>query len=196
MDYSLENLGPERFQQISQALLSRAFPSIQCFPVGQPDGGRDAISFRALNASRETIVYQVKFVRRPLAEKEPHKWLQKTVEGEAPKVQALVPKGATQYYLLTNVPGTAHLESGSIDSVQRVMDEQLPIPAQCWWREDINRRLDDAWDIKWSYPDVLSGPDILRLIIETGLSDDATRRTAAIRTSLRDQFETRQGCSL
>ena len=189
MNYSLENLGPERFQEICQALLSRAFPSTQCFPVGQPDGGRDAVSYSALHASREVIVYQVKFVRHPLAEKEPHKWLKKTVEAEAPKVQALVPTGATKYYLLTNVPGTAHLESGSIDSVQRVLDEHLPIPAQCWWRDEINRRLDDAWDIKWSYPDVLSGPDILRLVIETGLPDHASRRTAAIRASVRDQFD-------
>ena len=189
MDYSLENLGPERFQEFCHALLSRAFPNTQCFPVGQRDGGRDAVSYSELHTSREIIVYQVKFVRRPLAEKEPHKWLQKTVEDEAPKVQALVPKGATKYYVLTNVPGTAHPQSGSIDSVQRMLDEQLPIPAQCWWRDDINRRLDDAWDIKWSYPDVLSGPDILRLVIESALPDDALRRTAAIRTCVRDQFD-------
>ena len=69
------------------------------------------------------------------------------------------------------------------------MDEQLPIPAQCWWRDDINRRLDDAFDIKWSYPDVLTGPDILRLVIETALPDDASRRTTAIRACVRDQFE-------
>ena len=189
MDYSLENLGPERFEEICHALLSRAFPSTQCFPVGQRDGGRDAVSYSAPQASREIVVYQVKFVRHPLAEKEPHKWLKRTVEAEAPKVHALVPKGATKYYLLTNVPGTAHPESGSIDAVQRVLDEQLPIPAQCWWRDDINRRLDNAFDIKWSYPDVLSGPDILRLVIETALSDDASRRTTAIRACVRDQFE-------
>ena len=189
MDYSLEQLGPERFQKICHALLSRAFPSTQCFPVGQPDGGRDAVSYGEPPASHDIIVYQVKFVRHPLAEKEPHRWLTRTVAAEAPKVQALVPKGATKYYLLTNVPGTAHPESGSIDSVQRVLDDQFTIPAQCWWRDDINRRLDDAWDIKWSYPEVLSGPDILRLVIETGLSDDASRRTAAIRACVRDQFD-------
>ena len=105
MDYSLEQLGPERFQQICHALLSRAFPNTQCFPVGQPDGGRDAVSYGAPPGSRDFIVYQVKFVRRPLAEQEPHRWLTRTVEVEAPKVQALVPKGATNYYLLTNVPG-------------------------------------------------------------------------------------------
>ena len=189
MDYSLENLGPERFQEICHALLSRAFPSTQCFPVGQRDGGRDAVSYSALRSSREIVVYQVKFVRHPLAEKEPHKWLEKTVEEEVSKVRALVPKGATHYYLLTNVPGTAYPESGSIDSVQGMLDEKLPIPAQCWWRDDINRRLDDAWDIKWSYPDVLSGPDILRLVIEAALSEDASRRTSAIRACVRDQFE-------
>ena len=189
MDYSLENLGPERFQEICHALLSRAFPSTQCFPVGQRDGGRDAVSYITRHASRELIVYQVKFVRHPLAEKEPHKWLKRTVEAEAPKVHALVPKGATTYYLLTNVQGTAHPESGSIDAVQHVLDEQLPIPAQCWWRDDINRRLDDAFDIKWSYPEVLSGPDILRLVIETALPDDASRRTTTIRACVRDQFD-------
>ncbi|MXW36940.1 MAG: NACHT domain-containing protein [Acidobacteria bacterium] len=189
MDYSLEQLGPERFQQICHALLSRAFPNTQCFPVGQPDGGRDAVSFSAPAGSRDLIVYQVKFVRRPLAEKEPHRWLTKTVETEAPKVQALVPKGATKYYLLTNVPGTAHPESGSIDSVQSVLDDQFSIPAQCWWRDDINRRLDDAWNIKWAYPEILSGPDILRLVIETGLSEHASRRTAAIRACVQDQFD-------
>ena len=81
MDYSLENLGPERFQEICHALLSRAFPTTQCFPVGQRDGGRDAVSYSALHASREIIVYQVKFVRRPLAEKEPHKWLKRNRRG-------------------------------------------------------------------------------------------------------------------
>ena len=43
MDYQLENLGDERFQQLCQALLVREFPDVQCFPVGMPDGGRDSI---------------------------------------------------------------------------------------------------------------------------------------------------------
>ena len=42
MDYPLENLGPERFQQFCQALLAKEYPDMQCFPVAQPDGGRDA----------------------------------------------------------------------------------------------------------------------------------------------------------
>jgi hypothetical protein len=73
MDYPLENLGPERFQQLCQALLAKEFPRVQCFPVAQPDGGRDAVSYH--EGSRKFMVFQVKFARKPLAETDPHKWL-------------------------------------------------------------------------------------------------------------------------
>ena len=39
MDYPFENLDPERFQNLCQALLTKEFPHVQCFPVAQPDGG-------------------------------------------------------------------------------------------------------------------------------------------------------------
>lgn len=48
MDYLFENLGPERFQHLSQALLAREHRDVQCFPVAQPDGGRDAIALSCL----------------------------------------------------------------------------------------------------------------------------------------------------
>ncbi len=188
MDYQLENLGPERFQEVCQSLLARAFPRTQCFPVAQRDGGRDAISY-VQDSSGDFLVYQVKYVRRPEALESPHEWLIKVVREEAPKLRELVPKGASQYVLLTNVAGTAYPESGSIDTVQEILGKNLDVPAQCWWRDDINRRLDDSWNIKWSYPEILSGPDILRFIIQNGLGEDAERRTSALRTYLRDQFE-------
>lgn len=189
MDYLLENLGPERFQEICHALLVKAFPKTQCFPVGQRDGGRDATAFYTDCESNEFIVFQVKFVRKPLAEDAPHDWLKKIVEEEAPKVQKLIQSGAKEYYLLTNVPGTAYPESGSIDTVQSTFQKFLSIPAQCWWRDDINRRLDDSLNIKWAYPEILSGPDILRLIVQNGLTEDSERRTSAIRAFLRDQYD-------
>ena len=188
MDYLLENLGPERFQELCNALLAKAFPRTQCFPVGQADAGRDALLIYAAD-SEDFIVFQVKFARKPLAIKNPHRWLTAIVKAEAPKLQQLIPKGAKEYYLLTNVPGTAFPGSGSIDTVQRILAQHVDIPAHCWWRDDVNRRLDDAWDIKWSYPDILSGPDILRVIVEKGLEEDAERRTSAIRAFVRDQFE-------
>jgi len=189
MDYLLENLDPERFQEICHALLTKAFPKTQCFPVGQRDGGRDAVTFLGGEESNDFIVYQVKFVRNPRLMKDPHDWFRKMIKEEGPKVRDLIPKGAREYYLLTNVPGTAFPATGSIDAVQQILNEHIGIPAQCFWRDDLNRRLDDAWDIKWSYPDILSGPDILRYIVENGLKEDAERRTSAVRAFLRDQFD-------
>ena len=54
MDYPLENLGPERFQQFCQALLVKEYPRVQCFPVAQPDGGRDAVSHYVVLQRLET----------------------------------------------------------------------------------------------------------------------------------------------
>lgn len=189
MDYQFENLGPERFQEFCQALLVKHFPKLQCFPIAQPDGGRDAISFFQQNASEKFLVFQVKYVRRPLEVEDPHKLLFDFVEGEASKVAKLIPKGAVEYYLLTNVPGTAHLDVGAIDKVQKIFNEHLKIPAQCWWRADLSRRLDDAWNLKWAYPELLSGTDFLRLMVEVGSDAQVERRTRVIKAFLRDQYD-------
>src|SRR5437773_2725150 len=60
MDYPLENLGPERFQQFCQALLAKEYPDMQCFPVAQPDGGRDAVSYHFAEGVSNFSVFQVK----------------------------------------------------------------------------------------------------------------------------------------
>src|SRR5947199_146229 len=44
--YHYETLGDERFQELCQSLLTATFPNIQCLPVGQPDGGREAYCWR------------------------------------------------------------------------------------------------------------------------------------------------------
>ena len=115
MDYQFENLGPEKFQEFCQMLLARGFPKLQCFPVGQSDGGRDALAYYLEGKNDEFIVFQVKYVRKPQAEQAPHKWLLGIIEEEMNKAKALIPKGAKEYYLVTNVPGTAYPESGSIE---------------------------------------------------------------------------------
>lgn len=189
MDYPLENLGPERFQQLCQALLAKEFPRVQCFPVAQPDGGRDAISYYPEGGGDKFMVFQVKYARKPLSETEPHKWLAAIVEDEAPKVRDLIPRGAVRYVLMTNVPGTAHLDKGSIDKLNSLLAEKVGVPSSCWWRDDISRRLDDAWDLKWAYPDIMAGPDFLRAIIESGLSEHRERRSSAIRAFLRSQYD-------
>jgi hypothetical protein len=190
VDYPLENLGPERFQQLCQALLAKEQPDVQCFPVAQPDGGRDAISYYPPSRRGKFAVFQVKFARKPFAEADPHKWLTAVVEGEAGKLKELIPQGAARYYLITNVPGTAHPSVGSIDRVNEELSTALDVPSMCWWRDDVNRRLDNSWSIKWIYPEIMTGPDFLRVLIETGLSEHRERRSSTVRAFLRHQYET------
>ena len=188
--YPYEQLNDESFQQLSQSLLIREFPGLQCFPVGQPDGGRDAIArhFEALPDASGFIVFQVKFARSELGPSEARKWLIKTLNKELPKVLDQIRKGAQRFVLVTNVPGTAHPDVGSIDKLQALLNEHIPIPAQAWWRDDIDRRLDDAWDLKLSYPVLFSGTDFLRLMIEATPSEGRERRRNAISAFLSDQF--------
>lgn len=189
MQYQLENLGPEKFQELCQSLLIKERPSIQCFPVGQPDGGRDAIAYFDEGAGGEFVVYQVKYSRRPSAIKDPLEWIDRAVTKELHKVEALAEHGAREYCLITNLSGTAHLDVGLIDKVNRLLAEKLPVAAQCWWREDISRRLDDAFDLKWVYPEIMSGPDALRMIIEGGRSEDARRRALVIQSFVVAQYQ-------
>ena len=51
--YPYEQLDDESFQHLSQSLLVKEFPGLQCFPVGQPDGGRDA-TFRLFKPASDT----------------------------------------------------------------------------------------------------------------------------------------------
>jgi hypothetical protein len=188
VDYPLEELGPEGFQQFCQSLLVKEFPKLQCFPIAQPDGGRDGLTYLQESGNAKFMVFQVKFARKPLAEKDPHKWLSAIMEEEAPKIQKLIPRGASRFLLLTNIPGTSHLDAGSIDQVKAIMEKAIPIPSDCWWRDDLNRRLDNSWDLKWSYPALMRGPDLLRAVIESGLTEQKERRESAIRAFMRHQF--------
>lgn len=189
MDYQFENLGEDRFQHFCQALLTAEFPDVQCFPIRQPDGGRDALTRFFSSAGTSTIVFQVKFVRRPQAVEDPWKWVTDTMEKELPKVEKLIPRGAEKYILLTNVPGTAHLDSGSIDKVHDLVSEHVSIPGQCWWRDDLNRRLDRLPDLRWAYSELVSGPDVLKMLLESGLQERLEQRMLALRAYLLDQFE-------
>jgi hypothetical protein len=190
VDHQLENLGPERFQQLAQALLVLEFPNMRCFPVGQPDGGRDAV--RALpsdDKEERLVVFQVKFSRNPAAIPDVRKWLFEKAADESSKVQRLIERGASQYVLITNVPGTAHLDVGSIDKLLADLRTEVGIPVQCWWRDDINRRLDGNWNIKLRYSEVLSGHDFFRLLLSTTAGERHERRFNAIRAFIVDQYE-------
>ena len=46
----------------------------------------------------------------------------------------------------------------------------------CWWRDDLSRRLDNAWDLKWIYSELMTGPDLIRAVMEQGLSEKREKR--------------------
>ena len=189
--YQYEQLNDESFQQLSQSLLLKAFPDLQCFPVGQPDGGRDAIVrlHRSAPSTTGFILFQVKFARRELNPSEAREWLLQTLKDELPKVRQQMREGAERFVLVTNVSGTAHFKSGKIDKLQALLDEEIRIPSEAWWRDDLDRRLDGAWDLKFAYPALFSGTDLLRLVIEASPSEGRERRRNAINAFLSAQFE-------
>src|SRR6266550_1255445 len=96
MPYHFEELGDERFQQLCQAILTCAFPNVQCLPVSQPDGGRDAFLRRPVKEAshlkeeaRGFIVYQVKYVRDPQS-RDARDEVEQVIRSEKRKVENLV----------------------------------------------------------------------------------------------------------
>lgn len=192
--YHYAALGPERFQEFCQALLIANFPNAQCLPVGQPDGGRDAF-FNVLSHTprrsrkRELVVFQVKFVRAASEDRDGREFIKSMISSEAEKVRALKDAGLKRYYLLTNVGGTAHPESGSIDIVNKQLSEAFEIEAYCWWREDLDRHLDINSSIKWSYPEILKATDLLEALLTGAIGEDGPRRRSAIRAYMTTQYD-------
>ncbi|MET9019210.1 hypothetical protein ABZV93_04420 [Actinopolymorpha sp. NPDC004070] len=114
------------------------------------------------------VVYQVKWTSKPL--RNPVAWLDATVRREADNIRRLVELGATEYYLLTSVAGTAALNRGTMDKLSErllVHSEIFGIPIRCWWRADIDARVDCApRELKWAYQDMLAGVDAVGLQLE------------------------------
>ena len=173
MDYNYEALDDKRFQKLCQALIVAQFPDTQCLPVGEPDGGRDAILLHANRSNKESVVFQVKFSRIPDHTKAQNT-IQRLIRKEKEKVKRLIAGGATEYYFITNVKGTAFPSKGSIDTVNDVLAESFDIPCRVWWRDDLDRRLEQHGDIKWSYPEILKASDLLPLVL--GGIDNSTRK--------------------
>ncbi len=188
MDYLYENLGNERFQEFCNCLVAKEFPDSQSFPVGQPDGGRDSLVYFMNATKKEFIVFQVKFVRNPNSIPDVHKWLTETLEGEAPKIDKLIPRGAKKFYLLTNVKGTAHLDAGSKDKVNAILESNITIPSLCWWRDDLSRLLEKDPIFKWSFPEILNGQDILNSILFQNINENRERRESVVKAYLADQY--------
>lgn len=179
--YLYERLGEKRFQQLCSALLADQYPGITVFPVGQADGGRDAVH----GSGPDRIVYQVKWTSK--RQQNPHPWLKNAVEGEKENIERLVREGAVEYILITCVAGTSAHGRGSMDRLDKELAEyskQYGIRFSCWWQADLDARVDSAPpDLKWAYSEMLAGHDAIHALIhggaqgehEQGLHDLLTR---------------------
>lgn len=169
--YLYERLGDKRFQELCNALLAAEFTGgeVRCFPVGQADGGRDAV--RRHNG--RTIVYQAKWTKKPI--QSPVGWLEGAIKGEAENIKRLVTDGADEYILITSLAGTSTPGRGSMDRLEAVLAQHsndFGIPMSCWWRADLDARVDNASrELKWAYSEMLAGNDLIRYLIEADRTD-------------------------
>ncbi len=165
MTYYYEALNDISFQKFAQSLIVSVHPDTICLPVRQPDGGRDALYYHAALERRNFVVFQIKFSTKPKDTTE-REAIDRLIKSEEKKIASLIERGATHYYLVTNVQGTAHLGTGTIDRLNETLTEQFSIPCFVWWRDDLDARLDNASDIKWSYPEICRASDVLQFLIK------------------------------
>ena len=188
MDFHYEVLDEKRFQKLSQVLIVSQFPNAQCFPVGQPDGGRDALAVDTESSPNGFVVFQVKFSKNPSSKTE-RQVICDAINSEKVKVKDLILRGATQYILVTNVEGTAHLDDGSIDKANEILTDTFSVPSQVWWRDDLDRRLEKFSDIKWCYPEILKATDLLPLLIQSHSNTGNLQVTQALKFYMAMQYE-------
>lgn len=189
MSYLFENLSSERFQELCQVLVLKEFPGVQCLPVNQPDGGRDILSWenvRLLNTA--SVVFQVKQTKNKSA-KDPVKEIRALISKEKQKIEKLIERGMERYILITNIKGSAHLDGGTIDKVRQLLADNISVPSQCWWYDDIARRVELDINTKWSYPEILDGQDILNCALYMTINENLELRKSAINAYLADQYE-------
>ncbi|MEU5491016.1 hypothetical protein AB0G98_25110 [Streptomyces sp. NPDC020196] len=176
--YLYERLGEKPFQQLCNALLAHVFPDVSCFPVGHADGGRDAV----LQEGKSSIIFQVKWTSH--AVKDPVTWLDRTIKDETSSIRRLVEQGAEKYYILTSVAGTGTPGRGGIDRLHTALEKhskEFGISFVCWWRADIDARVDAAPDeLKWAYSEMLAGSELIRYLIEAQSAETDMRRLRAL----------------
>ena len=188
MSYHYEALNAQKFQKFAEALILAKHPDTQCLPVGQPDGGRDAFFFDPASTDNGFVVFQVKYSLHP-SNKEERTVIEELIKSEQDKVRELISRGATHYYLVTNVQGTAHLGSGSIDKSNALLSERFGIQSQVWWRDDLDGHLDNALDVKWSYPEVIHASDLIPLLLQLLGKSDETQSDLALNRYIASQYE-------
>jgi hypothetical protein len=137
-------------------------------------------------------IFQVKFATDPSRVSDPVRWLVDAFTSEAKTLERLHTDGkAKKYYLVTNLRGSATLDRGQMDRLDTelaTLNRQFPrMDLEVWWRDTLDRHLESAWALWWSYPQILDGTQALALVLHTLDGDQAARRDRALRAFLADQ---------
>lgn len=186
MTYRYDLLGDEDFQRLAQSLIAADYPRAQLLPVGMPDGGRDAF-VRRWDENKPDTVFQIKYSKTPSTKSERDAVLE-CIETESKKITNLMAKGLKKYVLITNVGGTSHAASGSIDLANALLQNQFPgIETECWWKDDLDARLRLNSDLVWSFPKIATGLDVLSVIAKNN-NEETLRRSRAVKALISDQY--------
>lgn len=187
MKYNYEFLCEKQFQKFVYALLINEYPNLQSLPVGQPDGGRDGFAFESDEKKAEFTVFQVKYSVNPSA-KDERDAIAEIIKSEGPKVKKLIAKGASNYVLVTNISGTAHLEVGAIDKINKLLTQSFSIPTKVIWRDDLDTRLDNNQDVKGSYPQICNIVDLLQSFLKSSEPQASIATARTIKGFISTQF--------
>ncbi|MDQ0121044.1 hypothetical protein J2T22_004257 [Pseudarthrobacter defluvii] len=129
----------------------------------------------------------MKWVRDQREERDPVKWLKDIIKAEEANLRRMQGRGTLEWLLVTNVPGTAHEDSGRIDRLNAHLlaeGKRLGLKMRAWWRNEVSRAVDSApQELKFAYPDMLVGADIIRWINQTNfLVEKKNRLTLVLRS--------------
>ncbi len=177
--YLYERLGDHNFQLLANALLTARFTDFVPLPLRQADGGRDGVT----RGSDRSLIYQVKWSVKGM-ERDPVRWLDKAVTGEAENIKRLVRDGARRYVLVTNIPSTGKADTGTFDRLNTLLDQHAKdyglAQMTCLWREAIDGMVDNSDDfLLWKYADMLAGWELVRYLVaedRSGQYDVGLRR--------------------
>lgn len=182
-EYRFEDLGDDGFQHMIQALLLHLHPDLSVPPIRQPDGGHDAFELQD-GSGVKVFSYQVKWVRDQRQERDPVKWLKGIIKDEAHNLRRMQARGTKEWLLVTNVPGTAHEDTGRIDLLNAHLveeSERFGMKMRAWWRNEVSRAVDSApSELKFAYPDMLLGADIIRSITQTQFMIERKNRLSLV----------------
>lgn len=183
--YRYEDLGDDEFQRLVSALVAwEGSRHVRAMPLGQGDGGRDAVD--------GTAVSQAKFTKEP-RRPNPVKWLLAALDGEETKIRGLVARGKRHYVLATNVAGTGTLDVGTIDLLEPELRTRAAAwgleTLTVWWRDDIDARFGSApLSMKIRFRRALTSDELLAVTL-VDRSEGADRVDRTLAAYIADRFD-------